>query len=283
MTENKQDDILHDVLGQVAYQMNKAMDTMYSAFERIAPKEVCDADKTLDENAAMVRSNFFRLRRLSANLEEVANLDAPSLSPLKDDDIIGLCAAVTDRAQHAAELLGLRLEFKSERSSCIIALNAKRIERLLLNLLSNAFKFTPAGGVVTVEVRVLLRQVELRVRDTGCGISREKMEHLFDRYRSMNCPDGTPRGLGLGLPICRKIAQDHGGTLLVQSTEGQGTTVIVSLEHKKTRMITMNTFVKNDLGGLKPLEQDYTGGFNPTLLELSDALPRQAFESNMMD
>ncbi len=272
MTENTQDDILHEVLGQVAYQMKETMDTMYGALQRIVPVEARDADKMLDENAAMLTRNFFRLRRLSANLEEAANLDAPALSPLKNDDIIGLCAAVTDRAQHAAELLGLRLEFKSERSSCIIALDATRIERLLLNLLSNAFKFTKAGGVVTVEVRVAPRQVELRVRDTGCGISPEKMEHLFDRYRSMNYPDGTPRGLGLGLPICRKIAQDHGGTLLVQSTEGQGTTVTVSLEHKKTGMIAMNTW------GV-----DYAGGFNRTLLELSDALPRKAFESTMVD
>lgn len=195
-----------------------------------------------------------------------------SLAVLKNDDIIGLCAAVTERAQHAAELLNLTLEFKSERSSYIIALDAMRIERLLLNLLSNAFKFTPAGGKVTVEVRVLLRQVEICVSDTGCGISSEKLETLFDRYCSMNYPDGTPRGLGLGLPICRKIAQDHGGTLMVMSDEGKGTRVTASLENRKSTVIEMNTWVA-----------DYSGGFNRTLMELSDALPRQAFESKMMD
>ena len=272
MTEHKTDENINDVLGQVAYRIKETMDTMYAALQCVAPMQARDEDPALDENAAILTRNFFRLHRLSGNLEEAANFDAPSMTALKNDDIIGLCAAVTQRAQYAAKLLGLTLEWKSERSSHIIALDAQRIERLLLNLLSNSFKFTPAGGNVTVEVLVLPRQVEICVSDSGCGISSEKMETLFDRYRSMNYPDGTPRGLGLGLPICRKIAQDHGGALVVLSEEGKGTRVTASLENRKSAVIEMNTWTV-----------DYSGGFNRTLLELSDALPRQAFESKMMD
>lgn len=271
MAEHKTGENINDVLAQVAYQMKDAIDTMYAALQRVAPADARDLSQELDDNAAMLTRNFFRLRRLSANLEEAANLDAPSLSMMKNDDIIGLCASITERAQSAARLLGLTLEFKSDERDHIIALDATRIERLLLNLLSNAFKFTKAGGKVTVEVRVLPREVEIRVSDTGCGISEEKMETLFDRYRSMNYPDGTPRGLGLGLPICRKIAEDHGGTLEVQSREGEGTSVTATLENKRSTVISFNTWI------------DYSGGFDHTLMELSDALPRQAFTNKMID
>lgn len=273
MTDHKNDDNLNEVLGQVAYQMKETMDTMYAALQRVAPGDARDADGELDENAAMLTRNFYRLRRLSGNLEEAANLDSPVSPPQQNDDIIGLCAQVTERAAHAAKLLGLTLEFKSGRSSHIIALDAVRIERLLLNLLSNAFKFTPAGGKVTVEMNVMPQHVELRVTDTGCGITREQKEHLFDRYRSASFPDGSPRGLGLGLPICRKIAADHGGTLVVVSDEGNGTAVTVTLENKKSVMLRLNTWMAGD----------YAGGFNRTLLELSDALPKQAFKNRMMD
>ena len=273
MTEYKNDENINDVLGQIAYQMKDTMDTMYAALQRVAPADARDGDNELDSNAALLTRNFYRLRRLSGNLEEAANLDAPLFPPQSNDDIIGLLARVTDEAQHAAGLLGLTLEFRSEQKSQIIALDAERIERLLLNLLSNAFKFTKSGGKVTVEVRVQPRTVELRVSDTGCGISADRMETLFDRYRRMNYPDGTPRGLGLGLPICRKIAQDHGGTLVVLSREGEGTSIIVSLENKKTAMIRMDNF----------LVSDYAGGFNRTLLELADALPAQAFLSKLTD
>lgn len=273
MQDHKNDDNLNEVLGQVAYQMKETMDTMYAALQRVAPGDARDADGELDENAAMLTRNFYRLRRLSGNLEEAANLDAPVFPPQQNDDIIGLCAQITERSSHAAKLLGLTLEFKSERSSHIIALDAMRIERLLLNLLSNSFKFTPVGGKVTVEMNVTPRHVELKVTDTGCGISNEQKEHLFDRYRSSSFPDGSPRGLGLGLPICRKIAADHGGTLVVVSDEGKGTTVTVTLENKKSVMLRLNTWMVGD----------YSGGFNRTLLELSDALPKQAFKNRMID
>ena len=271
MTDHKTDENINDVLGQVAYQMKDAIDTMYAALQRVAPSDARDLNPELDDSAAMLTRNFLRLRRLSANLEEAANLDAPALSMTKNDDIIGLCASVIERAQSAAQLLGLTLEFKSEQRCHIVALDAARIERLVLNLLSNAFKFTKAGGKVTVEVRVSPREVEICVSDTGCGISEEKMQTLFDRYRSMNYPDGTPRGLGLGLPICRKIAQDHGGTLTVQSREGEGTSVTATLENRQSAVISLSTWV------------DYSGGFNHTLMELSDALPRQAFKNKLVD
>lgn len=273
MTELKHEENLHDVLGQIAYQIKDTMETMYAALQLVAPQDARDGDGVLDENAARLNRDFYRLRRLAANLEEAAELDAPLCPPHSNDDIVGLCAAVTERAQHAAQLLGLTLEFKSDTDTKVIALDAVRIERLLLNLLSNAFKYTSRGGKVTVEVRARSGAVELCVSDNGCGIRSEHMENLFTRYRSMNIPDGTKRGLGLGLPICRKIAQDHGGTLVVMSTEGSGTTVVATLENKRTPVITMGAWI----GG------DYTGGFNRTNLELADALPKEAFLSKLTD
>ena len=273
MTEHNNSENINEVLGQIAYQMKDTMDTMYAALQRVAPADARDADAELDDNAAILTRNFYRMRRLSGNLEEAANLNSPLFPPQSNDDIVSLAAGVTTRAQHAAKMLGLTLEFKTDRDTHIIALDAERIERLLLNLLSNAFKFTPRGGKVTVEVRVLSQRVELRVSDTGCGIRADQVETLFDRYRRMNYPDGTPRGLGLGLPISRKIAQDHGGTLVVLSKEGEGTSIIASLENRKTAMIKVDTFMMGD----------YAGGFNRTLLELADALPARAFLSKLID
>lgn len=273
MTERNNNENIHDVLGQVAYQMNETMESMHAALQQVAPSEARDGDSVLDENAAVLTRNFYRLRRLAANLEEAANLDAPLFPPQKNDDIVGLCAAVVERAQHAAGMLGLSLEFASDTPTRIIAVDTMRVERLLLNLLSNAFKFTPRGGKVTVELRVQPQYVELRVSDTGRGIRSEQMETLFDRYRRMNYPDGSPRGLGLGLPVCRKIAQDHGGTLVVMSVEGEGTSVIVTLENRRSPMLGLETWI----------DSDYAGGFNRTLLELADALPKQAFLNKLID
>ena len=126
---------------------------------------------------------------------------------------MGFCRALTDRVEMLAGLMGLSLEFRCDRSIHIIAMDPDRLERLVLNLLSNAFKFTPRGGRVTLEVAVAPRYVELRVTDTGRGIPPEELETVFDRYRQGERVDPPPHGLGLGLPICRRIAwgarRDH--------------------------------------------------------------------------
>ena len=176
------------------------------------------------------------------------------------------------RAEQPAELLGLKLAFQCEKSSHIIAMDADRLERLLLNLLSNAFKFTPRGGTITLEVRVGPRQVELRLTDTGCGIPPEQLDLVFDRYRRPDRLEPPPHGLGLGLPICRRIAQEHGGGILLTSQPGTGTTVVVSLPNQKARVQELRSLVV-----------DYTGGYNRTLLELADALPKQAFTQKFLD
>ena len=271
------DDMLHqngelgEVLRQVSGQLKSSLGNIYLALERIAPPEKRDADEKLDINAAVLCQSYYRILRLANNLADAAELDGAMALDLRNDDIVGFCREILRRAEDAAILLGLELEFRCDRESHIIAMDAQRLERMLLNLLSNAFKFTPKGGKVTLEVRAG-RQVEIRVTDTGCGISQERLETVFERYRQGQFMDPPPHGLGLGLPICRRIAQEHGGSILLTSRLGEGTTVVVSLPNKKSNVQQMNSFVV-----------DYSGGFNRTLLELADALPRQAFARQYLD
>jgi signal transduction histidine kinase len=106
-----------------------------------------------------------------------------------------------------------------------------QIERMVSNLVSNAMKFTPAGG----EVRVSLRQdadgVELVVQDTGCGIATDHLPHIFDRFYRVPGRDasGPERGLGLGLSFVAWIAKAHEGSVRVESTPGRGSRFIVFL------------------------------------------------------
>ena len=114
--------------------------------------------------------------------------------------------------------------------------------------------------------------VELTVLDTGGGVPQELLPTLFDRYLHTERMDPAPHGLGLGLPICRRIAAGHGGNIMVTSTEGEGTRVVVSIPNRQT-----------DIVRVKDMGFDYAGGFNHMLLELSDALPHTAFTHQRLD
>lgn len=269
--ENNQE--LERVLGQVSNQLRGSLGNIYQALNRIAPMEVREGNGAVDRDAAVLCQSYYRILRLANNLSDAAHLEGPSAAQLRNGDIVGLCRDIMDRARHPAELLGIRLDFQCERERHTIAMDKDRIERMMLNLLSNAFKFIRRDEkLVTLDVRVSREWVELILTDTGCGISQELLETVFDRYRHTQRLDPPPHGLGLGLPVCRRIAQEHGGVLLLTSQEGTGTTVTVSLPNKRSKLQQMSTFLV-DLGG----------GYNRTLAELSDALPSRAFTHQYMD
>lgn len=263
---------LDAVLRQVSGQLRQSLGNIASALERLAPPEARDADPDVDRSAAVLTQSYYRILRLTGNLSEAADLESPSQVQLSNDDIIGFCREMVRKAEEPARLLGLELAFHSEKATHIIAMNAERMERLMMNLLSNAFKFTPRGGRVAVEVRIVRQWVELRVSDTGCGIPRDRLETVYERYHFPQRADPPPYGLGLGLPICRKIAWEHGGSLLIDSQEGVGTAVTLSLPNTRLRKQS----VHEPMGG-------FHDGFNHTLLELADALPREAFSAKYLD
>ena len=264
---------LERVLGQVSNQLRGSLGNIYQALNRIAPMEARERDGGVDRDAAVLCQSYYRILRLANNLSDAANLDGPSAAQLRNGDIVGLCRDIMDRARQPAEMLGIRLVFRCGKERHTIAMDKDRMERMLLNLLSNAFKFIRRDEkLVTLEVRVNREWVELVLTDTGCGISQELLETVFDRYRHTRRLDPPPHGLGLGLPVCRRIAQEHGGVLLLTSQEGKGTTVTVSLPNRRTKAEQLNTFYV-DLGG----------GYNRTLAELSDALPSGAFTHQYLD
>lgn len=190
----------------------------------------------------------------------------------QNEELVVLLDELCRQADSIAREAGVEVRFDCRERYVVAAVERTYLERLVWNLLSNALKFTPRGGVITVSLEVRSGQVLLRVRDTGCGIPAERMATLFDRWAEGIEAAPAAYGMGLGLPICRRIAEGHGGRLLLESREGQGTLVTVALPH-----------VRKDGGQVRDTGYDYAGGFSHVMMELSDALPYQAFAAKHMD
>ena len=268
-----QDESLSEVLQQVSSQLRLSLGNIHNALDRLVPSDLRDEQESVDLDAAVLCQSYYRILRLTNNLADASEPERPAGRRLHNDDIVGVCREVMDQAELPAELLGIRLEFRSSKAGQIIAMDSDRIQRLLLNLLSNAFKFIGDGEKrVSLEVRVEPDYVYLALSDTGRGIPAERLDTVFDRCRQPGRLDPPPHGLGLGLPICQRIAREHGGSLALVSQEGKGTTVTVSLPNRR-----------GPLQLKKPMPVDLSGGFNLTLMELSDALPKQAFTQKYLD
>jgi two-component system phosphate regulon sensor histidine kinase PhoR len=119
-------------------------------------------------------------------------------------------------------------------SPIAIEADAGRLEQVLVNLVGNAVKFTPANGRVEVGVREADRDgsqgVELWVKDNGIGMSTESLTHIFDKfYQVENSSTRTAGGTGLGLSITQKLVEAHGGAITVESEEGKGSLFTIFL------------------------------------------------------
>ena len=105
-----------------------------------------------------------------------------------------------------------------------IRADARKIRQVVLNLLSNAIKFTPEGGQIEVGAMPKDGFVEVSVSDTGVGIAPEDQEAVFEEFRQVGTADKKAEGTGLGLTLCRKFIELHGGRIWVKSQVGAGST-----------------------------------------------------------
>lgn len=266
MVDENLSELMGQLLPKVTTQLRSAMANMHFASAALAPEEQREADPELDRKAALLDQSYYQLLRLVNNLTLSTQLNQQEL-PLRDRDLADLVREACLRGKSLAELKGLQLEFCCPRLSHICAFDQDTMEQLLFQLLSNAFKFTPTGGQITVKLDFVPGTVLLSVSDTGSGIPPEKMETLFVPQPEMDAASLLPpHGVGVGLLLCHQIARGHGGRVMAAPHPGGGTTVTFSMPDRKVGVTAVDD-----------VPFDYAGGFDRTLLCLADALPAGAF------
>jgi two-component system sensor histidine kinase BaeS len=168
-----------------------------------------------------------RLTRIVSDLETLAAADAAALTlSRKTIDV----ADVARRAAAALEVQfgAVGLELRTSLPPTPVAADPDRLRQVVSNLLTNALKFTPAGGSVTMAVRSVGDHVELSVSDTGVGIAEADLPRVFDRFWR-GTHEGGAFGSGIGLTVVAELVRAHGGTVTVESELGRGTTMLVTL------------------------------------------------------
>ncbi len=174
-----------------------------------------------------------RLVNLVTRLLDVTTLEqGPSTLELESVQIEKLIAKVADVFRVKARLQGIAVRTGFGAWLPDITADAGRLEQVLVNLCQNALKYTPAGGTIKLSAISKGDEIQIAVSDSGCGISPEQLEAIFDKFSQADEGADVPlmeRGMGLGLYIARTIVQLHGGEISVDSTIGEGTTFYVIL------------------------------------------------------
>lgn len=219
-------------LTNVSHEFRTPLSLIITPLEKLI-KQANDSDR---QQLQMIQRNGRRLLNLVNQLLDFRRMEVHELKlHPKTGDIISfikeLCLSFSD----VAERKSISLNFKSDRSSLITLFDHDKIERILFNLLSNAFKFTPHGGKVGVELstRYTLQnktELVLKVIDTGIGIEADKIDRIFERFFQNKVPDSiVNQGSGIGLAITKEFVNLHGGKIKAESVVNEGSTFIITL------------------------------------------------------
>jgi signal transduction histidine kinase/AraC-like DNA-binding protein len=204
-------------------------------------------DKTNDlktkENAGIINRNAGRLYGLVNQLLDLSKLEAGRMTlETSEQNIISLLKGLVLSFTSLAERKRITLKFNTIEENLNVYIDKEKIVRIVNNLLSNAFKFTPEGGRIDFTVGKMIKELELRISDSGIGIPKERIDNIFDRFYQV---DGShsreSEGSGLGLALTKELVELHKGKIKVESTEGEGSTFTILLplgkEHLKPNEI----------------------------------------------
>lgn len=181
----------------------------------------------------LIQKNAGRLLRVINQLLDFRKIEnKQERLAIRETEIVSFAREVTSYFSSMARVRNIAYTFSSAMSGCRLWLDPDRMEKVLVNLLSNAFKFTPGGGTVQVRLEETDERVTIHVEDNGSGIPPESLPYLFDRFYSGNSRTGT----GIGLHLVNEYVKMHHGEVNVTSTPGRGTVFSVGLWKDKTKL-----------------------------------------------
>ena len=183
------------------------------------------------KDSEVIKRNSQRLLQLVNQLLDLSRLEAGKMKlEVSEQNIIQLLKGSFLSFASLAERKKITFKFNTSVENLNIYIDEDKVEKVIDNLLSNAFKFTPAGGRVELKVSKNVEYVNISIEDTGIGIPKEKISKIFDRFYQV---DGTHKreyeGTGIGLALSKELIELHKGKIVVGSVEGKGTTITISM------------------------------------------------------
>ena len=177
----------------------------------------------------ILKSSLERMNEVNSSLLLLSE-DPRSREKWTKVDVNTLLNEVYEETRAEATTAGLTLKWKPRELGPSVSGDEARLKGAVINLIDNAVKYNKPGGSIELSVITEGDKVRIRVKDTGIGISEDALPHVFERFfRADKSRSREKGGSGLGLAIVKKIAEDHGGSVSAESTEGQGSTFEIKL------------------------------------------------------
>ncbi len=217
--------------GNISHEFRTPLTLILGPLEKIRK----NIDNSLQPTVDIIERNGNRLLKLINQLLDLSKIESGRVA-LKASliDVVPLLKGWVTSFSSLAETKDIKLDFNAEKDSCFVYIDHEKMEEVIINLLSNAFKYTANGGQIVVAIREKRKNEKeylgISVSDTGTGIPEQEIEHIFDRfYQASNADAEDVTGTGIGLSLIKELVELHKGTVHVKSAMDKGSTFEVLL------------------------------------------------------
>lgn len=267
--EQEADQAELQAMALAARELREPLTSVMTTADRLFPMVALEDDPGLREQVARLNRGLFQMLRVISNMSDANRCGTASASRQETMDICALLEEIFTKARDLVVHTGIRLTFSNLKEPVFSLVDREKLERAVLNIVSNAVKFTPKDG--TIEAKLLRRgnKLYLTVQDSGEGVPDNLKGSIHTRYLRQPAIEDSRFGIGLGMVLIRSAAFHHGGTVLMDHPEGSGTRITMTL-----------TIRQNPPGSLRSqiLTVDYAGERDHGLIELSGSLPASLYE-----
>ncbi len=227
-----------DSFTNLAHELRTPIHIIYSSLQLLNEKKdnnsLEEFKLSFEKYENTIKVNALRLLKLVNDIIDINKIDNGSLVVKKDFyNIVTLIENICDSAIPYMKSKELELIFDTQEEERYIYCDREMVERIILNLISNAIKFTPNYGYIYVNISFDENFVYISIRDTGIGIKKEKCEAVFERFNQCDNGELSKKGSGIGLSLVKTLVDMHSGKIVLNSDEGNGCDFIISLPNSK--------------------------------------------------
>ena len=251
-----------------AQELRNPLTTVLSVADRLFPLIGEQDDPNTLEQIAKINRGLFQMLRMISNMSDAYRYAQDSSNRFETRDVCGIMNELFKGIAPLMDYTGINLSYDSPREPIFCLVDSEKLERAVHNILSNALKFTPAGGTIEAKLTRRKNMLYLTVQNSATDTPGLSPANFYRQYQRQPGLSSSRFGIGLGMVLIHGAAAAHGGTVLLEKTQQAGTRITLSIALRQRTDSNVRESILN---------VDYAGERDHNLLELSDSLPASLY------
>ena len=266
--EQDEDSAQLRAMALAARELREPLASVMVTADRLFPVSGLSDDPGVNEQVARINKGLYQMLRVISNMSDASHYITATATRQEVRNVPAIVDEIFAKAAETLSHSGIMLEYHSHPDAVYSLVDAEKLERAILNIISNALKFAPRGSTIEAALTKRKQKLYLTVQNTGTGIAQQARSSMFTHYTREPGLEDSRFGIGLGMVLIRSTAALHGGTVLVDEPRENTTRITMTLAIRSRNSAQVHS---------PRFTVDYAGERDHFLLEFSDSLPAELY------